>query len=213
MWAAVIGMVDGALRSYYHIVEFTDDPACVFRIGRTQAVRALMLSDGTEIRMNETIGTLHFWNEHLPPFSRSGPDIHWAVEMRKRVRRSFAELARFIETDADWREIRAFRGEAALSSRLGEVQLRRVARNYGLERVPVTPSILRQLHEFGECFSAWGLARAYNPTALSRQRFFRRYQELWISRASLVARYDTPAPANYDRPPLTGAEHLRWQSL
>jgi hypothetical protein len=189
LWALMAGAVDGVLRVYYNIIEFTDDPDCVLRIGRTEAARRVLLSDGTEICAGETIGTIHFWNEQLPPFSPSGPDVHWAVEMQRRVSRSFAALARFVETHAVWRGVKAFRGEAALSSRVGNIQLRRVAHHYGLEPVPVPNSVLRQLHDLGECFSAWGLTRAYNPRALSRQRFFRPYQELWISRTTLIARH------------------------
>ncbi|HEX3881077.1 MAG TPA: hypothetical protein VHW66_00315 [Stellaceae bacterium] len=190
LWALFMGVLDGALRSYYDIVEFTDDPTCVFRVGRVEAERAVRLSDGIHIRAGETIGTLHFWNEQLPPFPRSGgPRLCWAVDMQRRVARSLGMLAQFVESDPRWRDVRAFRGEAALSSRIGETQLRRVAHRYGFERIAAPPSVLRQLHQLGECFSAWGLTRAYNCAALPRQRFFRRYQEVWISRATLIARH------------------------
>jgi hypothetical protein len=208
LWALMAGAVDGVLRVYYNIIEFTDDPDCVFRIGRTEATRRVLLSDGTEICAGETIGTIHFWNEQLPPFSPSGPDVHWAVEMQRRVSRSFAALARFVQAHTVWEEVRAFRGEAALSSRIGNVQLQRVAHHYGLEPVPVPNSVLRQLHDLGECFSAWGLARAYNPRALSRQRFFRPYQELWISRTVLIARHGAYA-AVCEKPTPGSREELR----
>jgi hypothetical protein len=188
LWTVLIGALDRALRSHYNIIEFVDDPTCVLRIGRAVAERPVLLSDGIQIRAGETIGTLHFWNEHLLPFARAeGPCVHWAIDMHRRVSCSFAMLADFVESDPDWRDVRAFRGEAALSSRIGDTQLRRVAHHYGLEHIAAPQSVLRQLHELGECFSAWGLTRAYNSAALPRQRFFRRHQEIWISRAALVA--------------------------
>jgi hypothetical protein len=213
LWATIVGTVDHALRSYYNIVEFSRDPDCVLRLGRMLAKRRVMLSDGTEIRPGEPIGTIHFWNEHLPPFSRTGPDVRWAVEMHRRLLRSFAGLARFIQREADFRDVRAFRGEAAFSSRALDPQLRRVARHYGLERVPADPSLLRQLHEMGECFSAWALARVHNPAVLSRQRFFRHYHELWISRGVLIARYDqrNSAGRGGGHPQLSANGPSRWQ--
>lgn len=208
LWGAVVAALDSLLRSHYHIVEFSDQPTCVLRIGRMEAARSVLLSDGTSIRTGETIGTIHFWNERLPAFPRSGPNIHWAAEMHRRVAGSFVELARFVETDPDWQEMRAFLGEAALSSRIGDVQLRRVAHHFGLEAIEAPPSIFRQLHEFGECFSAWALARAYNPNALPRRRFFQRHQELWISRTALLGRYGKLHKPDGARPP-TGDRGVR----
>lgn len=195
VWALVVGAVDGVLRSYYGVAPFTQDPRCLFRIGRTQLRDAVSLADGTRIEAGEAIGTLHFWNEHLPQFSGAGPNVGWAVTMQRRVAYSLRALAHFVERDEAWRDIRAFRGEAALSSRLGDVQLARVVQRFGFEDVAHAPSMLRQMHDVGECFSAWGLARAYNPVALAHQRFFRPYHDLWISRATLVALHKGPRRA------------------
>jgi hypothetical protein len=191
-WAILIGALDGALRSYYGVAGFTDDPACVLRIGRSRACERIELADGTAIHVGETIGAIHFWNEQLPVFSRSGPDLRWAVVMHRRVTHSLRCLAAFVEANDDWREMRAFCAEAALSSRIGDRQLRRVVQRYGFECVARTPSVLRQMHDIGECFTAWGLTRVYNPAALAHQRFFRPYHDLWISRATLIERFGHP---------------------
>ena len=80
------------------------------------------------------------------------------------------------------------RGEAALSTRLGILQVQRGER-YGFERVPSTNhSFLRRLHAVGEGMALWSLTRAFNPAALSRQPFIRDHYELWISRSSLLER-------------------------
>ncbi|MFZ2003768.1 MAG: hypothetical protein WB697_02385 [Stellaceae bacterium] len=189
VWAILVGALDGVLRSCYSVAPFTDDPCCVFRIGQGEARRDLLFADGTAIGAGEIIGTLHFWNEQLPPFSLSGPDMRWAVTMHHRIAYSLRALARFVETDPAWRHVAAFRAEAALSSRIGDKQLQRVTRRFGFECLDEPATWLRHLHELGECFNAWGLARAYNPAALAHQRFFRPYHDLWISRAALVARH------------------------
>lgn len=189
IWAMLVGSIDARLRAYYGICEFCDDPACVLRLGRSPARAAVALPDGTAIRKGEPVGTLHFWNEHLPRYAGNGPELRWAADMRRRLVRSLRDLAAFVETDAAWREVGAFRGEAALSSRLGVRQLSRVTHRYGFEQVPAGSSLARRLHAVGECFAAWGLARAFNPAAVARQQFFRSYHEVWISRAALIERY------------------------
>jgi hypothetical protein len=189
LWAGSVGWFDAILRSYYGVYEFIEDPACVFRVGLGQARTPVGLSDGTRIEVGEIVGTLHFWNEQLPRYSESGPDLRWACAIRDQVRYSLRALAEYVETEEMWREIRAFRGEAALSARLGAAQVRRVAERYGFERVPTKLSTLRRLHALGENFALWGLTRAFNPAALPRQPFLRERHALWISRTTLRLRY------------------------
>jgi hypothetical protein len=204
LWAGSMRLVDALLRSYYGVYEFTDDPACVLRIGLGAARDPVTLSDGTQIRGGEIIGTLHFWNEQLPRYSSGGPNLYWACTIRDQVRHSLCALAEYIETNPDWREVRAFRGQAALSARLGIPQVQRVAARYGFERVPTKPSLLRRVHSVGESFVLWGLTRALNPAAALRQPFLRDHHELWISRRTLCMRYagrprDVPGAATRSR--------------
>lgn len=189
LWAGSVGWVDAVLRAYYGIYEFTDDPDCVLRVGLGQARAPVALSDGTRIEVGELVGTLHFWNEHLPRYSSRGPDLGWACAMRDRVVFSLRAFSDYIESDAAWREVRAIRTETALPARLGASQIGRVFQRYGFERVPTECSLLTRLHGLGECFVLWGLTRAFNPAALPRQPFLRDRHELWISRATLLRRY------------------------
>ena len=131
----------------------------------------MLLSDGTRVELGDLVGTLHWWNEHLPHYSPNGPDLGWACAMRDQVLRSLRLLADYVEIETAWREIRALRGEAALSTRLGILQVQRVAGRYGFERVPADFSFLRRLHAFGESFTLWSLTRAFHPAALARQPF------------------------------------------
>jgi hypothetical protein len=189
LWAGSVGWVDAILRSYYGIYEFTEDPACVFRVGLGHARYPVTLADGTRIEVGEIVGTLHFWNEQLPRYSRNGPDLQWACAIRDQVRYSLHALAEYVESEAGWQEIRAIRGEAALSARLGMLQVRRVAERYGFERMPTHWSYLRRLHALGESVVLWGLTRAFNPAAAPRQPFLREHHDLWISRTTLRRLY------------------------
>ena len=188
-WVGSVSRVDAILRSCYGIYEFTDDPACVLRVGLSQARAPVSLSDGTSVEVGELVGTLHFWNEHLPRYSAKGPDLGWACAVRDRVISSLRAFSEYVESEAAWHEVRAIRTETALPARLGALQIGRVFQRYGFERVARDSSLLARLHGLGECVVLWALTRAFNPAALPRQPFLRDRHELWISRRSLLARY------------------------
>ncbi|MBV9202787.1 MAG: hypothetical protein JOY83_24245 [Alphaproteobacteria bacterium] len=189
LWAGSIAWADAILRSYYGIYEFIDDPRCILRAGLTQARVPVLLSDGTDIQTGELVGTLHFWNEHMPRYSDRGPDLAWACAVRDRATYSLRAFCDYVEGEPGWREVRAIRTETALPARLGAAQIMRVFQRYGFERVVTHSSLLDRLHGLGECFVLWGLTRAFNPAALPRQPFLRDRHELWISRATLRVRY------------------------
>src|SRR5437763_6655294 len=151
-WATIVGSVDGLLRAYYGIHDFTEDPDCIFRTALCRARHPIGLCDGTQIRRGEIVGALHWWNEHLRRYSGHGPDIAWAGDMRRRIRRSLHLLADHIVRDPAWRPIEAFRADATLSSRLGSGQIRRVAERYGFEVVEPESSILLRAQALGASF-------------------------------------------------------------
>ncbi len=192
-WVLLIGSLDSVLRACHGIRDYTDDPACVFRLGLVAARDAMTLADGTAIAAGEPVGTLHLWNEHLPPYTNGGPDLAWASHMRRRVFLSLQLLADAVECEPAWQHVQAFRGDATLSRRLGETQIRRVAERYGFERVATPLTLLGQLHLIGDSFNAWALTSAFNPAALERQGFLRGRCEVWMSRRVLLARYGRPA--------------------
>ena len=204
LWAGSIAWADAILRSYYGIYEFIDDPRCILRAGLTQARVPVLLSDGTDVQTGELVGTLHFWNEHMPRYSDRGPDLGWACAVRDRATYSLRAFSDYVEGEPGWREVRAIRTETALPARLGAAQIMRVFQRYGFERVVTHSSLLDRLHGLGECFVLWGLTRAFNPAALPRQPFLRDRHELWISRATLRLRY-----ARRNRPVAIGAAPAR----
>ena len=193
LWRALVGSLDASLRSYYDIREFTEDPCCVLRIGLMLAQMPVTLSDGMQIAEGELVGALHLWNEHMPRYSGRGPNLAWAKEMRRRVLRSFAALASYVERESTWQPVRAFRGDSMLSSRIGSAQMRRLALRHGFEIVEPAPSLSRDLHTLADSAIVWGLTRAFNPAALPRQRFLRDHHQLWISRPTLHQVYGRDA--------------------
>ena len=144
LWAKSVGLFDTIIRTCYGVYEFTDDPDCVLWIGLSAARAPVSLSDGTRIEIGELVGTLHFWNEHLPSYMPDGPVLGCACAMRGRVIASLRWLADYVECEPARRHIRAFRSEAALPTRLGTSQVQRVAERFGFERVPTDTSFLRR---------------------------------------------------------------------
>jgi hypothetical protein len=186
LWAALVGSIDLAVRSWCGIYEFSDDPDCVLRLGLKLAREPVTLTDGTAIEVGDMVGGLHFWNEHLPRFSQFGPELGWAAEMRKRLERSLAELAGHIEDNQELRSVAAFQAVAGFASRVGVLQLCRVGGRLGFEWVPGGISAMQSL--VGS-LAGYALTRVHNPVALGRQRFFRPMYEIWISRSALLELY------------------------
>jgi hypothetical protein len=187
-WSLLVGATDAILRRWYHVREFTTDPACLLRIAAGPAHHAVTLSDGTRVAEGEQVITLHMWNEQLPRFRLQGPDLRWALDVRRRLVRSFQALARHLNEEEAWREVKGIHACVTFGSRRRRWQIRRAAARFGFELIEDgTP--VAGLHEFGEDFLIWAFARAFNPAALRRQRFHRDRTELWMSREALLARY------------------------
>ena len=189
-WIASVGGIDRVLRRRYQVCEYTTSGSCVLRIGLDRAHRPALLDDNTLVRVGDAIGSLHLWNEQLPRFPLSGPDLHWAKTMQIRVRHSLEELCDYVEDNPAWDGVEAFRAEIALSLRLlaGE-KLRHVAKSYGFEAASFCDVHHSRLFLIAENMLTWGFARAYNPLALPRHQLFRGRQQLWLSRKVLVERY------------------------
>src|SRR3954447_17955445 len=128
-----VGRLDDLLRRYYGVTEFSSAPDCLLRLGAGEAGRILVLGEGTRVAAGERIGVLHLWNERLPCYRRDGPDMRWAKDVTRRFRLSFCVLARHIEADPAWRDVPAFRADAAFGGHLGLEQMRWVATRYGFD--------------------------------------------------------------------------------
>src|SRR5262249_3162178 len=70
----ILGL-DGALRHWHSVVEYTGDPTCILRIRVGRLERDLALADGTSGRCGERFIDLHLWNEQVPPMPKHGASI------------------------------------------------------------------------------------------------------------------------------------------
>lgn len=181
---------DALLSQYYGIHEFTDDPGCIIRIARARAGRAVILSDGTELGIDDPVLDLHWWNERLPQIPQRGPDPAWAAAMRRRIRSSLQTLGRHLASVHDYDDVRGLRAEIVFGTRIGRQQLVRAARRFGFDVVEraAPHGFTAQLHQAGDSMLLWGLIWAYNPGGLKHKPLLRERDELWISRGALIER-------------------------
>lgn len=199
--AGIVRQVDAALRCHYGIREFTDDPLCILRLSREKAWRGLLLSDGTPIAAGEPVGELHFWSEHMPVFGDTGPDLGWAVETCRRLRRSFVLLAGALGSDPGWQGLHAVFARWAFAGAFDATHQRRLIEAFGLDIFAPDRTIAHRIHDLMQDFLLWGMLRAFNPEALHSHGFFRSRQELWISRPAMLARFGTAEPQRVEREP------------
>lgn len=193
---AAVRALDRHLRERHNIVEFSDDPDCLFRVRLGEAYRDLPLPDGTVSR-GEPIAEVHWWNEHLPPFEEGGTGLKWAVRMRRRFITTHQEMARQIMHNPDWRGVRAVGTTTAMfpADEIGAWE-RRMAR-LGYIVIPhENPS--GRIAEFFEGAWAWMIWRTYQagtlrvltPFEISRSDF-------WMSADRMLRIYGrTDAPAD-----------------
>ncbi|MFQ6000927.1 MAG: hypothetical protein ACE5LG_04590 [Anaerolineae bacterium] len=189
---SMIRRFDWFLRRLYGIHEFTREDDCIIRIAFRKSDRELTLSDGTNILQGETIGELHFWNERIPPMPKDGPDLAWGLQFHRLMRRTLAELVRYIESAPEWRGIRAFRGETAVDGQEGLKRATEVMGRLGFDLLPLGRSIsrLKPFLEFWENIYLWGLIWTFNPASLKGKRLLDLQRcQIWVSRRRLIERY------------------------
>jgi hypothetical protein len=200
---AAVCALEFVLRRRFKVYEYTTDPTCIFRLAPGIAEDDLSLADGTKIRPGDPILGLHFWNEHLPVIPRKGPCISWGLAMHAQVLHSLTLLAAHLESNA-YPGITALRGEASFGSRIGRLQMDRVAERYGFEPFRGAPPLGRRFRFFWENFLIWGLIWTYNRGGMRGKKLMKERFELWFSRDELIRRYGSrrsePAPRT-EHPP------------
>src|SRR5262249_18490120 len=86
--------LDGVLRCWQSVIEYTHDPTCILRIKFGRLDQDFALSDGTVGHAGERFIDLHLWNEQVPAMPKEGASIAWARQMSLRFQHSLRHLAR-----------------------------------------------------------------------------------------------------------------------
>ncbi len=192
MLSRLFHAIDEHLRRQQNIVEFWNDPECVFRIRFCRAERVLPLEQG-EIPAGAAMLELHYWNEHLPQPPDGGPDLMWAAKGRRMLMTSLAKLADWIERTPEARDIQGvFAITTFLSPREAQTGERLLAR-LGFRYEPFTSGAFR---DFWENVYVWFLNRTFGGGRV-RKRSVRGLRRVlvWMARDDLVARFGARAPS------------------
>jgi len=186
-----IGAIDALVRQARGIREFCSAERCLLRVSIGRSHADLTLSDGTSIHRGETVGELHLWNEHVPEIPAQGPDLTWARTFQRRLTFSLSQLAITMQTDPDFRDIHAIRGENSFLGRYGP-RMTRIAGRWGFDLLcpGETERAWQRFRNSCENLYAWLLIWAFNPSSIretSPERLQR--NQLWMSRRVLLGKY------------------------
>jgi hypothetical protein len=198
VFPAVVAHLDGWLRWWYGVEEFTSDRDCLIRVAWRRAGETLLLPGGTAIRAGQTVGELHFWNEHLPPFRPAGPSLGWARLMHRRAIHSLQLLAQQVRREPARQQVVAFYADVPIPRQRSRSALRRLARRYGFECPSDRDRASGMFRDAAQSMLLWGLVVAHNPLALRRRPFLRCRRRIWITRTTLLERYGS-SPAGLER--------------
>ena len=187
--ALVLGL-DEWLRRQSGMLEYSTSPDCMLRVVKSRAESAMTLSDGVVVQRGDPILDLHFWNERIPQSSAS-QGLGWGGRFGRQLIRSFAELASAIESDPRLCDAVAIRGRLAFAGARNRDEMRRFGRWFGLETPAEAPRLPlgQRLCEAAEDIWLVLLSYAFNPGSLRGRQMVRRRDDLWMSKATLVARY------------------------
>jgi hypothetical protein len=185
----LIDKIDHSLIEHYQVFTFTSDPSCLLRLALSKSPGDITLSGGLKIQKGESVGEFHLWNEHLPKLPPRGADLAWGLKTFHLLHRSFILLARYIERDHRFDEIRAFKGEWTFLPNLLKNYNFTLALRLGFDVVPKNyfPRRLNRFKEFWENVFAWALVWRHNPQGLRGRNLLRSHRcWLWMSRPTLT---------------------------
>jgi hypothetical protein len=186
---AVFGF-DVWLRRWCGVFEYTANPDCIFRLRLVRLQNPIVLSDGTACAAGDQIAELHLWNEHIPPFPPEGATLPWARHMVRCIDASLRDLAWFLNSRPDLRNVRGVRGETALLISGHSQPLLRICARYGFRVIRHTGRLpLRaRLHRLGENILVALMVLARNPRAFHLDYLVRSRLEVFLPRAVLDQR-------------------------
>jgi hypothetical protein len=185
--AEVIFAFDAWLRRRDAVFEYTDNPACVFRMGISRAPRSLTLEDGTQIRAGQRIVRLHYWNEQVPPLPKDGPTIAWARQMQRAIQISLQELALYMASCTGLADITVVLGDVPNGTKTQREQLARIMARYGFEAVaePENLPLGERWRRLGENILISLIILAHNAGALRADTLRRVRLPIYLSRRIL----------------------------
>jgi hypothetical protein len=182
--------LDDWLRYWQDVYEYTDHPACIFRIQRGAAEVDVELAGSVRVRRGDPILNLHLWNEHLPAMDAGRLDLTWARLIGREIATSLERLADHMAQDPSYDAIVALRAEMRFGASEQNMRIVRLSTRYGFESVS-TPDAekIGAVRELGENALVLLLVLAANPGAARFSVLKNDCALIYMSRATLDRRY------------------------
>ena len=149
-----------------------------------------VLPSGLVIKAGDPVIELHFANERLPQAS-NGAGIGFGARLGRALLAGFAELAVGVQIDPRLQDAKAIIGRLAFAGERNRGDTRRFAHRLGFETTdtPARVPFARKFHDFGEDLWLVGLTWAFNRGSLKGRSVLRLREDLWMSRAQLIAHH------------------------
>ena len=197
--AEALFALDVRLQRRYAVLEYTANPSCIFRLNIAHSTRAVVLRDGTRLCRGQRIARLHFWNEHIPPLPQKGATIGWAHQMQQHITLSLRELAQYLSSRPDMRDIAVICGDVPCGTRAQSQQIVRIMAHYGFEAIAERERlpIGERIHWFGENILVSLIVFVQNAGALRLDSLKRVRVPIYISRRTLEERFGSAGLAHF----------------
>jgi hypothetical protein len=189
--------IDHGLCRLEGIREYSDDEECLFRIAAMRSNRRVeCASSNVVIVPGDLILDLHLANDRVPPADPRGPGLVWAQRFRRRMRKSFVDLAVFVRSHPEFAEVRAVRARCAISAPVGYRKIARLLASFGLRPVPPArrSGPFRRLFDIVSSLWLWAMVWTYNAGCLRGRRLMRQRGDFWIAWPEFVRRFGETGP-------------------
>jgi len=192
--AQAIYALDTRLRRRLAVIEYSAHRSCIFRLGIARSRRELTLCDGTHLQPGDRVVQLHFWNEHMPLVPPNGPTIRWARGVQQNAITSLRELAFYLASRPDLRDINVICADAPFGTLAQSRQVARMMEYFGFEAfTPHEPlSVGERIHRFGENILISLTVFAQNAAALRLDTLRRVRVPIYLSRRTLDEKFGDP---------------------
>jgi len=192
--------LDRALRRWQHIFEFCQADDCLLRVAVNSARKTIPLPDGHEVRPGDQIVEIHWWNEHVAWLIADRPALARAKLLPALVEHSFEQLAKYVATAPQAKQVRFIHGNAVLPMRGSKDEFAALVRGYGFWVVPSACGYFERMHDFLDEYLVRALLWAFHRRKTRKRKTVLKRVDLWTTRTQFLARYrPSHAHAIYSR--------------
>ncbi|MEW6567367.1 MAG: hypothetical protein AB1449_04200 [Chloroflexota bacterium] len=181
--------IDWLLRKAYGVAPFSHEPECILRISPGSSRRAVVLSDGTQVKPGDPIVHLHLWNERLRDLPNVSDSLGWGRLLLHQGALSLQLLARYLEVQSAAAHYVALRGEPGFVTdlRSARAALERLGFEVFLKE---SPGFRLWRRAFWDNFYSFLLLWTFGPHTMKGKELGRLQRlEIWMSRARLTECY------------------------